>query len=283
MTLNPRDLVNESTRLSSLPEICFKIDDIVADPQSSFEDVADVISNDTSLSARLLKIVNSALYNFPDRVETIIHAISIVGTQQLRDLVMATYALSAFKGIPEKLINMSSFWRHSVACGVAARVLAIHRREANAERFYLMGMLHDVGRLILLENAPDLAGQVILRAREKDEIMYKVELELLGCDHAAVGAELLRAWQVPIRIVEAVACHHDPSKAVRYPVESSVIHLADFIAKAIGLGCSGDRLVPWLNENAWEKVGLSTSQLPSIWDQVERQYNDTVEMFLSMI
>lgn len=283
MTLNPCDLVKQSTRLASLPEICFKIDDIVSDPQSSFEDVADVISNDTSLSARLLKIVNSSLYNFPEKVETIIHAISIVGTQQLRDLVMATYALSAFKGISGKLIDMSAFWRHSIACGVAARVIAIHRREANAERFYLMGMLHDVGRLILLENAPDLASQVILQAREKGEILHKVELELLGCDHAAIGAELLKVWRIPVCIVEAVACHHDPSRAVRYPMESSVIHLADFIAKAISLGCSGDRLVPWLDENAWEKVGLSTSQLPSIWDQVEKQYNDTVEIFLSMV
>lgn len=283
MPTKPYILVEDSIKLSSLPEICFRINEVVGDPQSSFEDIAEVISNDTSLSVRLLKIVNSAFYNFPEKIETIIHAISIVGTQQVQDLALATSALTVFKGIPGDFFNMSSFWRHSVGCGIAARTIAIHRREPNPERFYLMGILHDVGRLLIFENMPDMAREIVLRSERDKEIMYEVESEILGFDHAAVGADLLRAWNLPDSIEEVVAYHHRPLEATRYPMECAVLHAADFIAKAMELGCSGDPLVPPLNEDAWEEIGLSASQLPAIWDQVEAQYNDTVEMFLSLI
>jgi HD-like signal output (HDOD) protein len=109
MFSNPQDYIKGSVRLSSLPQIYFKINDVINDPESSFGDVAKIISNDTSLSLRLLKIVNSSFYNFPSEIDTISHAISIVGTAQLRDLALATMVLTAFGDFPEEFINMESF------------------------------------------------------------------------------------------------------------------------------------------------------------------------------
>ena len=145
MSNSPQDLIKGSVRLSSLPEIYFKINDAINDPESSFGDVAEIIQNDVSLSARLLKMVNSSFYNFPSEIDTISHAISIVGTKQLRDLALATMVVTAFDGIPEDFVDMKDFWRHSVACGVSAWVIATNCLEENSERHYLTGILHDVG------------------------------------------------------------------------------------------------------------------------------------------
>ena len=165
MSSNPQYFIKGSVRLSSLPQIYFKINDVINDPESSFGDVAEIISNDVSLSVRLLKIVNSSFYNFPSEIDTISHAISIIGTSQLRDLALATMVMTAFEGVSEEFINMESFWKHSVGCGVAAWVIALNCSEANPERYYLTGILHDVGRLILFENHPEESRKILEQTR----------------------------------------------------------------------------------------------------------------------
>ena len=109
--------IEDITDIPSLPEIFIRVNEVVNNPRSSLEDVGKVISEDTGLTARLLKIVNSAFYGFPSHIETISRAVTIVGTQQLRDLALATSVIRLFSGIPHDLLDMESFWRHSVACG----------------------------------------------------------------------------------------------------------------------------------------------------------------------
>ena len=281
MVISPKDLITGSTKTSSLPEIFILLNEILNDPTSSFSDIAKVFSMDTALAARILRIVNSSFYSFPSNVETVTHAISIIGTQQLHDLALATTILTKFQGIPEDLVNMDGFWRHSLGCAVAARILAIQCRETNPERFYLCGILHDVGRLIIMENLPDQAREIVARHQGEGGLMFDVEQQVLGFDHAEVGASLAKAWKLPLSYEEIIACHHKPSKARRYPVESAMVNLADIITKAMELGSSGDPFVPPLDEKSWDHVGLNPGLLESIWAQVENQYNENVEIVLS--
>ncbi len=281
MVISPKDLITGSTKTSSLPEIFILLNEILNDPTSSFSDIAKVISMDTSLAARILRIVNSSFYSFPSNVETVTHAISIIGTQQLHDLALATTILTKFQGVPEDLVNMDGFWRHSLGCAVAARILAIQCRETNPERFYLCGILHDVGRLIIMENLPDQAREIIARYQGEGGLMFDVEQQVLGFDHAEVGASLAKAWKLPLSYEEIIACHHKPSKARRYPVESAIVNLADIFSKAMELGSSGDPLVPPLDEKSWDYVGLNPVLLESMWNQVENQYNENIEIVLS--
>ena len=281
MSISPKDLITGSTKTSSLPEIFILLNEILNDPTSSFSDIAKVISMDTALAARILRIVNSSFYSFPSNVETVTHAISIIGTQQLHDLALATTILTKFQGVPEDLVNMDGFWRHSLGCAVAARILAIQCRETNPERFYLCGLLHDVGRLIIMENLPDQAREIIARYQGEGGLMFDVEQQVLGFDHAEVGASLAKAWKLPLSYEEIIACHHKPSKARRYPVESAIVNLADIFSKAMELGSSGDPLVPPLDEKSWDYVGLNPVLLESMWNQVESQYNENIEIVLS--
>ena len=122
-----KEIVRGSVKLSSLPKIYFRIQAVLNDPRSSFADIAEVISSDVALSARIMRIVNSSFYQFPSQIDSITHAVSIIGTWQLRDLALSTTILSTFKGVPEKHINMNSFWKHSITCGITARLIGIQK------------------------------------------------------------------------------------------------------------------------------------------------------------
>ena len=279
MAMELQKLVEQSPQISSLPTIFYQINEAVEDPECSFVEIGEIISGDPSLSARLLRIVNSSYFGFPNKVETITHAVTIVGMAQLRDLALATTVVNQFKGISKKLINMEKFWLHSVATGLTARVIAIYRRESNADRFYLMGMLHDLGRLLLLLNLPG-SIQTIMEEYEQGGTMYEVESNVLGFDHAAAAGQLMKAWQLPEMLQEAVEYHHKPEQAPHYPLAASIVHVADFIAHGMELGSCGERYVPPLSPKAWELLEFQPNLLPSLMEQVDRQVKEAVEIFL---
>ena len=280
-TLQPKDLITGSARTSSLPEIFIMINEMVNDPTSSFSDIAQVVNLDTALSARLLRIVNSSFYSFPSNIETVTQAITVIGTEQLHNLALATTIISNFKGIPDKMLNMNLFWQHSIGVAIVARNLAIHCRETNPERFYLAGILHDIGRLIILENLPNEASEIITRHNKIGGIVLEIEREVLGFDHGEVGAALAKNWGLPLSLEEIIGNHHSPSLSNRYPLETTIIHLADIIAKAMGLGSSGDIYVPPLDEKSWEQLGLPPGVFSAIWNQTESQFNETIDIILS--
>jgi putative nucleotidyltransferase with HDIG domain len=276
MLTKPQDLLTGYVEISSLPSMYSRINDAINNPRMGMNEISRVISEDSGLSARLLRIVNSAFYGFPTKVETISRAVTIVGTQQLRALALATSVMNMFRGIPQDLVNMELFWKHSVACGLAARILAAYRKELNTEQYFTAGILHDIGRLILYSKVPDLARQALVRSRTERELLFVVEREVIGFDHGAMGAALVRNWKLPAGFEEVVAFHNNPSGAKRYPVETAIVHVADIIAHVMQLGTTGERFVPPLYRKAWDLIGLSESVLAPTIDQVDAQFGETI-------
>ncbi len=280
MITGPQDLLKGYVEVASLPTIFARVNEAVNNPRSSMQDIARIIGEDAGLTARLLMVVNSAFFSFPQRIDSIMQAIAIVGTQQLRDLALATSVIKIFKGIPEDLVNMERFWKHSIGVGIAARALAAMRRETNVERLFVSGILHDIGRLVMYMKIPDLSRTVLLRARENNELLHVAESHCLGFDHAAVGRALMQMWRLPVHQEEVVAFHHRPELATRFPMETAIVHVADIIAHSMGLGSSGEQSVPTLNPNAWERLGLSVSILAPTLEQIDRQFADAVKLIL---
>ena len=281
MATSPRDLLRGYVEISSLPTIHFRLEEAINNPKKSMSDIAKVIREDPGLTARLLRIVNSAFYNFPSKVETISQAVTIVGTQQLSALALATSVMKMFNGIQSNLVSMDSFWRHSVACGLAARVLATMRRDNNAERFFVAGLLHDVGRLILYTKLTDRSREILLRARTAPMLLYEAEREALGFTHAVVGGLLLQTWKLPTSLEEIVMFHHNPMSATRFPMETAIVHLADIVVHAMDLGSSGETFIPPLDSTAWEKLGLHPSVLGSVEEQIDRQFHDAIQTMMA--
>ncbi len=218
-------LVNEATVVYSLPQLYERLNQTINHPRSSIADITKVITEDSGLSSRILKLANSPMFGYYSNIDTITKAVTIIGTQQLRDMALAISVMGVFRGIPEDLINMTSFWQHSITCGIIARTLATYRREANVERFFLAGMLHDVGQLILCARVPDLVREMIAVSVKSGKPHFIVQRSVLSYDHGDVGGALLKQWKIPANIAEPVACHHAPERAELYPIEVSLMHV----------------------------------------------------------
>ena len=279
--MNISELVKGDDQLATLPDIFYKLNAAIEDPDCTFDDIGEIISIDPGLTARLLRIVNSAFYGFSTQVETVTHALTIIGTDQLAQLVLATSVINQFKGIPSDLVDMDSFWRHSISAGLAARSIAALSGEYNVERFFVAGLLHDVGHLVLCAKAPDETGEILKKVEASGKLLWIEEQKTCGFDHAELGGELLKAWNLPDRLVESVCFHHSPAKSKNHPQETAVVNLADSIAYSMKLGSSGEAVIPPLELKSWETIGLPESlYLPMIKEKIEQQFEEVVNVFL---
>lgn len=276
----PEDLLEAGDKVFSLPAVFYKLQEALSDPDKSFGDYGEIISHDPGLAARLLKVVNSPFFGLGSKVETISHAISIIGLDQVVSLAMATSVIYQFKGIPNTLFNMESFWRHSIATGMAARTIGEVRKDSNVERLYLCGILHDLGRLIVYIKEPGLARDTLMESRDKAMNLHLVEMKQMGFDHAAVGAALLRFWQLPERLVQAVGYHHDPQSAPKYPVEAGIVHTADYIVHDMSLAQTEEFSIPNLQKDTWSRIGVDPKELAPRVSRMAEQFEDTVRIFL---
>ena len=276
--IDPIKLIRNKIKLPSLPVIFSQINEAISDPKSSATQVANIINKDSSLSARLLKIVNSALYGFPCRIDTISRAVAIIGTKQLSILALGTSALTVFKDIPSDLLDMRLFWKHSIACGIIARIIASYKNDKMTERFFLAGLLHDIGRLIMLKYLPFQAKEALLKAKRTDSPLCKTEEEVTGFNHAVMGSILVKEWKLPATLENAIKYHHRGSEC-KISLESAVVHLSDIITNALGIGASGEQFVPPLNTKAWEEIGMSTGVLAATVREAEPHIAQTVHIF----
>jgi len=274
------DILKCPVKVPTLPMVYTRLLEVMNDSYSSSADVGAVISDDPGLTARLLRLVNSAFYGFPAKIESVNKGLSVVGTQQLHDLALATSVIGMFQDVPEDLVDMTTFWHHSLACGVCARVIATERREPNVERLFVAGLLHDIGRLMIYMKNPDGARESLERSRMNDELLYVAEREVMGYEHATVGEALLETWKLPASLQEPVAYHHKPTLANGFAAEAAIVHVADIMAHAMLMGHSGERFVPPLQTAAWERLEISPSLIPVLLDDVDKQYVAAVQAIL---
>ncbi|WP_026340675.1 HDOD domain-containing protein [Thioalkalivibrio sp. ALJT] len=251
----------------------------IADPSATVAGIAEAVELDPTIAAKTLRMANSSLYGFPEPIETLHRAISIIGLQQIRQIVMSTIVIQNFRDLPVTGVDMESFWRHSIAVGVLSRSIARSRREANVERLYLYGIMHDLGRLLLfLHLGPRTAELFELREREQC-LLHAAERELLGFDHAALGAALLEAWGMAPAQIEATCYHHAPEQASTFPLETAIVHVADSIAHALRLGSSGEFFVPPVTPETFDRIGLEMPIYEDIIGQA-REHLDQMQAIL---
>lgn len=275
-----QDLVQGSLELASLPEVVMRTIDLINDPKTSAAEIGQVLGEDPALTARLLKIVNSPFYGFPSRIDTVSRAITVIGTLELLDLILATSVIKAFRGIPTDLVDMDSFWEHSLYTGVVARILAGRMRAPNTERYFIAGLLHDIGALALYKQIPDTCAVALRRAREEIAPLHVIEQELLGFDHGEIGGELMRVWHLPETLVEAIRFHHTPQQAEQHPLEAALVHLADVIACAVHDPATEYGRVPPMEPSAWELTGLHVGIMESVIAEADVQFADARAVIL---
>ncbi|MGD1968623.1 MAG: HDOD domain-containing protein [Desulfobacterales bacterium] len=264
-------LKNKKLTLPEIPSIVFELNEVIANPLSSAEDIAQVVQRSPSLTALLLKIVNSPFYGFPSKIDKISLAVTLIGTREISGLALGISLLSLFNKIPKEILSMYSFLRHSLACGIISRILAAHKSIPQTEQLFVSGLLHDLGRLILYSYFPNESRNILSRARSSEMLLYEQETEYLGCNHTHLVKHLLQQWKLPIVLENNVFFHHRPKEA-QQPQTAALVHLADIITNGLGIGTSGERFVPPLDVAAWESLELSPSCFDVITKQATHQY-----------
>ncbi len=272
------DLIEKNIQLSSFPDIYFQIVNVLNDSRSSAVRMADVVGKDPGLSAALLKLVNSSFYSIPTHVDSISRAITLIGGRELVTLAMGISVIRYFKDIPQELGDMKSFWLHSIACGVLARILANYKIETSEEQFFIGGLLHDIGRILIYKQFPKTITHAIRLSIQNNIPLYIVEKELLGYDHSDIAGLMLKKWNFPNSLAQMIRFHHNPFIS-KNPPEPSIIYVSDIIAKTLGYYFSGNPIVPPFKKEAWVSTGLSPSVLSYSIKQADRQVSEILNAF----
>jgi HD-like signal output (HDOD) protein len=267
-----KKLGEKKISLPEIPSIVSELNEVIANPLSSAEDIANIVNKSPSLTATLLRIVNSALYGCPSKIDKVSQAVTLIGTKEIFGLAVGISVLSIFKKIPKEVMNMYSFLRHSIACGILSRILAAHKNLPHTEQLFVSGLLHDLGRVLLYIYFPDDSLKIIHNCRAAEKLLFEEEDEYLGCNHTHIVQYLMQHWKLPIILENNVFYHHNPMEA-QNPVPATIVHLADIMVNALGMGTSGERFVPPLNYDAWENLDISTSCFELVIKQAVHQFN----------
>ncbi|MEJ2657649.1 MAG: HDOD domain-containing protein [Desulfobacterales bacterium] len=263
-------IAGKEIKLPEMPSTAFELNEIVEDPTASAHSIAEVVNRSPSLATLLLKIVNSSFYGFPSKINNISRAVTIIGTREITGLALGLSIVKAFKDIPKKVLDMSSFLKHSIACGIISRILAAKKNMPQTEQMFVSGLLHDVGRLIIYRYFPDQAMTVLSLAAKSDNVLYRQEDSFLGGNHTLIGKYLLKEWKLPLELENNIFFHHNPSAAPD-PLKAAIIHLADIMVNALRLGSSGERFVPFFDEKAWHNLDISPGGFETIIQHATHQ------------
>jgi HD-like signal output (HDOD) protein len=275
--------VQDVSSLVSPPDVCIRVFELVESNRATARELGEIISCDPSLTARLLRLVNSSFYQFSRRIDTVSRAIAVIGISELYNLVIAVSAVKSFSRLPGFVVNIDTFWRHSISCGIIARMLARRCGVLHTERLFVAGLLHDIGSLLIYNRAPETARNLILAARGNEAILHRTEHQALGFGHAELGGLLLDQWRLPVPLQAAVRHHHDPAAAGAHGrMEAAIVHIADALANhreqgAFSAEPSADVFV---DESAWETTGLrlTPALLEGLAEESREQYRDTVNI-----
>lgn len=274
------ELIRSTHSVVSLPEVYYRVQSLLEDPDHDLGTLARVIEADTGLTARLLRAVNSPLYGLSRRVDRISHAIALLGSQAIRDIVLATSVARIFSRLPARLVDISTFWHHSIYCALIAKQLAPRCRILHGERMAVAGILHDIGQLVLYRIQPVLAAEALARAEPADDGAYLAERQVFGYTHAEVGAELLKAWRLPESLQETLRNHHEPREDSGYALESAILHLANSIANREEPGRSLPACEPRIAPTAWAITGLTEEVIDPVLSEASAAFLETLDMLL---
>jgi putative nucleotidyltransferase with HDIG domain len=268
-------------QLPESPEIVAAYHNVIANPMSSANDIADVVNRSPSLTALLLKIANSPLFGFMSRVDTISRAVTLLGTREIGELVTGISIMRVFRDIPAELIDMPTFLRHSLACGILSRILAARKNLKNTERLFVAGLLHDIGRLIWYRYFPEQAKLSLYMAKRTGLPLYEIEEECLGINHGQMAGYLLTKWELPPTLANTIVYHHRPSRSPN-TVEAGIVHMADIAINALGLGHSGEHIIARFEHRMWDRLDIAPQALVTAIGQTIEQLDIMQSLFVEL-
>lgn len=264
-----RAKIENISALPTLPGTFKKLSHVIGKPGVTLDEISRFVAGDPALTTKVLKMVNSAVYGFPGRISSVSHAIMLLGLNVVKGLLLG---ISVFEIMQQV---MSGLWNHSLGCAVASRTIAEKKRLKDPEEISVAGLLHDLGKVILMLDFQPHYEEAMRQASAKGISIYEAELGVFQESHAAVGMWLAEKWHFPPNLVEVIAFHHRPNQARRAPMETAIVHFSDILARARGFGFAGDALVSAVHPAAFELLALTEADIREVLDKMESSLDES--------
>ena len=261
------------------PAIFKQLQETLKDPDLLLEKIDTILNSDHGLTARLLKFVNSSFYKLDSKVNTLAEAFNVIGVKPLIEIALSMVMVQKFKDLVSGTLDIESFWKHNIACGLALRVIAQNLGWDDLETFYSGGMLHDIGFLVISKENAKKAQEIIIRCKFEELPQCQVEEEEFGFTHAQVGAQTFKEWGLAPSLTEAVRYHHNPTQAKNFPLETAVLHVADYLVDNMKYTVGENYTTLALDSSVLSLTGVSRDSLDSIRQAVTTQMAETLEIF----
>ncbi|TIH12916.1 HDOD domain-containing protein [Marinifilum sp. JC120] len=274
----PGAFLKGSFILPSLPLVQKQLQEVIDDPESTIDDLTEIIGREPKLAAAVMRLANSGLYSLKEKIETPSKAVELLGFEKAGALALGTVSLSLFKRSENPVLDLEKFWKHSIACGVVAQEIAVAAGLGDPERFFTGGLMHDLGLHVIFESGQGLAVKLYMLANKDGYNLYKAEYKLLGFNHAELGGYILEKWKFPRQLIAAAGGHHNP-RTIKTDPDAMVIHVADFIAQALGYGLGISPVIGFIDRTAWEKIGISGEQVIEMLPEIRRLIDDVFQIF----
>lgn len=246
----------------------------------SARELAQCIARDPGFTARLLKLANSAYYGMSRNVGTIIEAVTLLGNRTVRNMaiIAATHETLGREVIGYEL-GQGDLWRHSLACGMAAQMLAEQTHYPEAEGAFVAGLLHDVGKVILGLYVRDRIAEIVAWMETNESTFLEAERAVLGFDHAEVGGRVALHWNLPVPLAQAIAWHHQPVQNGQIATLAALVHVANAICLSAGIGLGVDGLRTTISAPAMTALNLTEVQAEQVLDRLVSRIAEARPLF----
>lgn len=260
-----RRRLREIQSLPTLPPIAAKLNKMIEDEDITANQLGNVIERDQVLTSKLLKMVNSSFYGFPQRISTVANAIVLLGINVIKTLIVTS---SIFEMMQSSDVGL---WEHSLGCATIASLIAKKKGLKNPEEVSTAALLHDLGKVVVRAELPSEYDALLALVERNGISMREAEEELLGVSHSEIGGWLVHQWNLPDRLVLPITWHHRPEEAPDHRDVTAILHFSDILVRAVGFGFGGDIWVPALNSDAWRRIKLSRSEMKELLAELDEK------------
>jgi putative nucleotidyltransferase with HDIG domain len=282
------EIVEKLVDLPTLPAVVYELNKIINDPMASTSDVEQIMSNDVSLTTKVLRLANSAYYAIPGGVSSLQRAIAYVGYDTVNQLALSTSIIKALNSKTSHYFSVTEFWKHSIGVAMASEVIAREVKYRTPSDIFTCGLVHDIGKIVQFVVAEEQFLETVLYARDYKCSFIEAEEALEHPKHTQIGLELVTKWRLPFQIQVSVAGHHEESPLLRGGLSQEanlivdIVFLANILIHALQFGHSGHDKVLGLPREVLERLGLNEEGLKNLVSQIRDKITN-VDGFLKII
>jgi putative nucleotidyltransferase with HDIG domain len=272
----------KSNQFPTLPTIYTSLIQVVSNSRSTIQDLAEVILKDQASVVKLLKVVNSSLYSLQGKVTTVNQAIFYLGFNVVKNVLLTLSVMEIFDKVNKSdKFNVVDLWKHSIAVGVIAKIIATKLQIKDTENFFVAGIIHDIGKLFFVNFFSDEYSKIIEKIQDTNIPISVLEIEVFGMSHEMIGSELAKKWNLPPILRNTIEYHDKGTISGKTELVLSCVHLANTIASLMKIGYSGDNSIPQLSFEIWNMINLPEGSFKDMYSTIISTYT-TANNILSL-